>query len=109
MRRNPERKPKRPIGAMADRHEETHTSYMRVLLKAGITTSETLAPGAWALWLAVNEDKVVNAKKAKLPKIHRRTGFLSRYAETAHVLERMNDVELTQLRIRVQKLPPKFF
>lgn len=104
------RKRTKRLGAMADRREETQTSYMRVLLKAGITTSDTLAPGAWALWLAVNEDKVVLEKKKKLPKIHKRTGFLSRYAETAHVLERMMDEkELTQLRLRVQKLPPKFF
>jgi hypothetical protein len=97
------------LGAMAERREETQTSYMRVLLLAGITTPDTLAPGAWSLWLLVNEDPVVLEKKAKLPKINQRTGFLSRYAETAHVLAQMSTAEKLRLKYRVLCAPEKFF
>jgi hypothetical protein len=107
--RKQQQKPARPVGAMADRREETATSYMRVLLKAGLTDEETLAPGAWSIWLKVNEDPVILEKKAKLPKIHQRTGYLSRYLETAHVLDAMTPVERLRLKYRVLCAPDKFF
>jgi hypothetical protein len=109
MRRTIERRSARPVGAMADRREETQTTYMRVLLKAGLIDEETLAPGAWSVWLRVNEDAVILAKKAKLPKIHQRTGFLSKYAETATVLDQMTTVERLRLKYRVLCLPDKYF
>jgi hypothetical protein len=109
MRRTIERRSARPVGAMAERREETQTTYMRVLLKAGLIDGEMLAPGAWSIWLKVNEDPVVLEKKAKLPKIHQRTGFLSKYAETAHVLNEMTTVERLRLKFRVLCKPDKYF
>jgi len=73
------RKKVKRLGAMADRREETATSYMRTLLKAGLTTKDTMAPTAWSVWLRVNEDPVILQKKTRLPKIHQRT------ASSAHM------------------------
>ena len=101
MRRKVERRSARPVGAMADRREETAFSYIRILRKAKLIDEETLAPGAWELWLKVNEDRVIVEKKTKLDKIHQRVGYLSRYLETATVLQNMTTVELLSLRLRL--------
>jgi hypothetical protein len=107
--RKQQQKPARPVGAMADKREETQTTYMRVLLKAGLIDGEMLAPGAWSIWQLVNDDPVILEKKAKLPKIHQRTGFLSKYAETATVLDQMTPVERLRLKARVICAEPKYF
>jgi hypothetical protein len=102
--------PSPTLGPMLRKEMETAPSYIRILRAANFIDEEMQAPGAWAMWLKLNDDRVILAKKAKLPKLHMRVNTLNQYVETAHILEKMSASELSQLRTRLASKPAdKYF